>query len=235
VFRLDRALQPYREAGSLNDRINLFGFIDDRVFLSKSGDVGLILAVKGVDYESLAAAEIDNYTKRLESAFKIFDEKCRVYQYLFKRSGETVSPQTYENPVVNAAIRNRADFLSSKAQDLYSLDIYYAVVMEGPQAQRAIFAALSQAPRSPRRAWQELRALLSTRRQVVLMEEEITRAQRLLVQRAENFILQVKDFMPTEILDKDRAFRVLKRLLNFSPLKIECARLKHDTFLVLLR
>jgi len=40
--------------------------------------VGLILAVKGVDYESLAAAEIDNYTKRLESAFKIFDEKCRV-------------------------------------------------------------------------------------------------------------------------------------------------------------
>ena len=48
MFRLDRALQPYREAGSLNDRINLFGFIDDRVFLSKSGDVGLILAVKGV-------------------------------------------------------------------------------------------------------------------------------------------------------------------------------------------
>jgi type IV secretory pathway VirB4 component len=78
VFRLDRALEAYRRAGSLNDRVNLFGFIDDRVFLSNSGDVGLILAVKGVDYESLAAAEIDNYTKRLESAFKIFDEKCRV-------------------------------------------------------------------------------------------------------------------------------------------------------------
>jgi len=132
VFRLDRALQPYREAGSLNDRVNLFGFIDDRVFLSKSGDVGVTLAVKGVDYEGLGAAEIDNYTKRLESAFKIFDEKCRVYQYLFKRSGETVTPQTYENPVVNAAIRNRAAFLSGKAQDLYSLDIYYAVVMDGP-------------------------------------------------------------------------------------------------------
>ena len=155
MFRLDRALQPYREAGSLNDRINLFGFIDDRVFLSKSGDVGVMLAVKGVDYESLAAAEIDNYTKRLESAFKIFDEKCRVYQYLFKRSGETVTPHTYENPVVNAAIQNRAEFLSSKAQDLYSLDIYYAVVMEGPQAQRAILATLAQAAREPRRAWRE--------------------------------------------------------------------------------
>jgi hypothetical protein len=50
VFRIDRALQPYRESGSLNDRINLFGFIDDRVFLTKSGGVGVILAVKGVDY-----------------------------------------------------------------------------------------------------------------------------------------------------------------------------------------
>ena len=46
MFRLDRALEAYRRAGSLNDRINLFGFIDDRVFLSKSGDVGVILAVK---------------------------------------------------------------------------------------------------------------------------------------------------------------------------------------------
>ena len=65
MFRLDRALEAYRRAGSLNNRINLFGFIDDFVFLSKSGDVGVILAVNGVDYESLAAAEIDNCTKRL--------------------------------------------------------------------------------------------------------------------------------------------------------------------------
>src|SRR5579884_1214909 len=86
MFRLDRALKPYRESGSLNDQVSLFGFIDDGVFLTKSGDVGLMLAVKGVDYEGLAGGEIDQYTKRLESAFKIFDEKCRVYQYLFKRN-----------------------------------------------------------------------------------------------------------------------------------------------------
>jgi len=98
-------------------------------------------------------------------------------------------------------------------------------------AHKAILATLAQAGRSPRQAWQEIRALVSTRRQVVLMDDEITRVQRLLVQRSENFILQVKDFMPAEILDKNRAFRVLKRLLNFSPLKIECAHLKHDTFL----
>jgi len=53
MLRLARTLNRYREAGSLNERINLFGFIDDHTFLTKSGDVGVVLAVGGVDYESL--------------------------------------------------------------------------------------------------------------------------------------------------------------------------------------
>ena len=68
MFRLARAWKGYREAGSLNEQINLFGFVDEHTFLTKSGDVGMVLAVKGVDYECLASSEIDNYTKRLESA-----------------------------------------------------------------------------------------------------------------------------------------------------------------------
>jgi type IV secretory pathway VirB4 component len=67
MYRLAIALQGYREAGSLNEQINLFGFVDDHTFLTKSGDVGVVLAIKGVDYEGLASSEIDNYTKRLES------------------------------------------------------------------------------------------------------------------------------------------------------------------------
>jgi type IV secretory pathway VirB4 component len=70
MFRLTMALKGYREAGSLNDQINLFGFADDHTFLTKNGDAGMVLAVKGVDYECLASSEIDNYTKRLESAFQ---------------------------------------------------------------------------------------------------------------------------------------------------------------------
>src|SRR5713101_5530736 len=77
MFRLTQALRSYREAGSLNEQINLFGFVDNHTFLTKSGDAGVVLAVKGVDYECLASREIDNYTKRLESAFKILDDKCR--------------------------------------------------------------------------------------------------------------------------------------------------------------
>lgn len=231
MFRLDRALKPYRESGSLNDQINLFGFIDDEVFLTKSGDVGVMLAVKGVDYEGLAATEIDHYTKRLESAFKIFDEKCRVYQYLFKRNRETVPYQTYGNPVVDAAIRNRAAFFQGKADSLYSLTIYYAVLMEGFETKKALLGTLAEAPKDPKRAFKEIRGLLSTQKQVVLLEDEIGRVQALLRQKAENFILQVNDFLAVEVLEKQRAFAVLKRILNFSPVKLESARLKHDMFL----
>src|SRR5215472_6666779 len=111
MFKLERALKPYREAGSLNEQVNLCGFIDDQTFLTKSGDVGVVLAVSGVDYECLASADVDNYTKRLESALKLFDEKCRVYQYLFKRNQPVIPYRTYRNPVVNAAIENRVAFL----------------------------------------------------------------------------------------------------------------------------
>ncbi len=231
MFRLDRALKPYRESGSLNDQVNLFGFIDDGVFLTKSGDVGLMLAVKGVDYEGLAASEIDQYAKRLESAFKIFDEKCRVYQYLFKRNHERIPRSSHENPIVNAAIQNRAAFLEGKSDRLYSLDIHYAVLMEGLPKQKAFLATLTEAHREPRRAWRELNGLLSTQKQVLLLASQLARAQALLRQRAENFILQVNDFLEAEVLAKHEAFAVLKRTLNFSPLKLECARLKHDTFL----
>lgn len=90
MFRLDRIGKDYREAGSFNEQVNLFGFIDDQVFLTKSGDAGVVLSVRGVDYECLESSAIDNLTKRLESAFRIFDEKCRVYQYLFKRNHEQI-------------------------------------------------------------------------------------------------------------------------------------------------
>ena len=89
----------------MNEQINLLGFIDNHVFLTKRGDVGAVLEVRGVDYECLDTVTIDGATKRLEAALKLFDEKCRVYQYLFKRNNQTIPYRTYDNPIVNAAIK----------------------------------------------------------------------------------------------------------------------------------
>src|SRR5438105_14408792 len=113
MFKLAQALKGYREAGSLNEQINLFGFVDDHTFLTKSGDVGVVLAVKGVDYECLDANGIDTCTKRLEAAFKILDDRCRIYQYLFKRNAPDLPYQVDPHPVVSAAIEYRIAYLKN--------------------------------------------------------------------------------------------------------------------------
>jgi type IV secretion/conjugal transfer VirB4 family ATPase len=231
VFRLDRIDKTYREAGSFNEQVNLFGFIDDQVFLTKSGDLGAVLRVEGVDYECLNSASVDHVTKRLEAAVRIFDEKCRVYQFLFKRNGAPIPFKTYGNQVVDTAIRNRIEFLNGKTESLYSLEICYAVLYEGFRYQQRLASSLGKLVSEPRDGLHELVAHVSTRKQVVLIDSEIERARAALVGKVQAFILQVNDFLPAEILPKHEAFRVLKAILNFDAQKIASPRLKFETFL----
>ena len=85
--RLDRVIKPWRESAALNDHINLYGFWNETAFLTKSGDLGLVLYVKGVDYESLDSAEQQYAVKRLEAALKAFGPSFHIYQYLLNRTG----------------------------------------------------------------------------------------------------------------------------------------------------
>src|SRR5207245_8013459 len=112
MLKLARIVKNYEEAGALNGQINLYGFLSDQVFLTKSGELGVILEVRGVDYECLDDASIDGLTKRLESALKLFDENYRIYQYLFKRNNEAIPYKLYGNPVVDTAIKNRISYLA---------------------------------------------------------------------------------------------------------------------------
>ena len=138
MFKLAPITKDHREAAALCSQINLFGFVDGEAFLTKSGDVGVVIAIDGVDYECLDNNAIENLTRRLTAAFRVFDEKCRVYQYLFKRNHETIPYKTYANPIVNAAIQNRIEFLKSKADSLYSFQICYVVLYEGFRYQTSI-------------------------------------------------------------------------------------------------
>jgi len=70
MFRLDKVIKPWKESAFLNDHINLYGFWNETSFLTKSGDVGMVLGIPGVDYESLDHAEQEYAVKRLESALK---------------------------------------------------------------------------------------------------------------------------------------------------------------------
>ena len=86
MLNIARVLKPWKEAASLNAQINLYGFWDATTFLTKSGDLGVVLRVDGVDYESLDSAEQEYAVKRLEAALKAFGPGFHVYQYLFKHN-----------------------------------------------------------------------------------------------------------------------------------------------------
>jgi type IV secretion system protein VirB4 len=231
MLRLSRIFKNYNEAGSLGEQINLFGFIGPHVFLTKTGEVGVLLEVRGVDYECLDTASVDHFTKRLESALKLFDENYRVYQYLFKRNNETIPFRLYTNPVVDAAIQNRIRYLNGKADTLFSLSIYYAVLFQASETSQKITRALAELSKNPRNSLADLSAHFSTEKQVIVLGQHVDHARARLLEKARSFMVQLNDFLPIRMLDKQEAFAVLKRTLNLQPGKLACANLKYDTFL----
>src|SRR3984957_9524124 len=231
MLRLSRIFKNYNQTGSLSEQINLYGFIGPQVFLTKSGEVGVALEVRGVDYECLAGASTDGFTKRLESALKLFDENYRLYQYLFKRNNEAIPYRLYGSPIVDTAIKNRIAYLGSQAETLFSLSVYYVVLYQGFPRSAKFGNALAQFPKNPKKALADLRAHFSSQKKVVALGQNVANAEAVLLRKARSFILQVSDFLVVRILDKQETFRVLKRTLNFDPAKLELAKLKHATFL----
>lgn len=144
MTKLSRVFKDYQESGAMNALVNIHAAIDEHTFLTKSGSLVVILAVRGVDYECLDASQIDQIARRFESAVRIFDEKFRIYQYTIKRDGPAIPHRRYDNPVIQEAIASRIAYLNEKSQDLYSFEIYFAVVYEGGRTARAF-------PKSSRR------------------------------------------------------------------------------------
>ena len=151
MFNLRRLFKNYEETGSFNEQISPQGFIDEHLFLTKAGDLGAVLEVRGVDFECLDGDSVDGFTKRLESALKLFDEKFRVYQYIFRVNNQAIPHKLYGNPVVDTAISNRIAYLASKADKLFSLSIYYVVLFEGFRYQRRMGSILLEFPKHPLR------------------------------------------------------------------------------------
>src|ERR1700735_1223230 len=156
MLRLSRIFKNYNNTGSLDEQINLYGFIGPDTFLTKTGEVGVILEVRGVDYECLDGASIDGFTKRLESALKLFDENYRLYQYLFKRNNEAIPYKLYDNPIVDTAIKNRIAYLGNKADALFSLSVYYVALYRGFQTSAKLGSALTEFPKNPKKAFSDL-------------------------------------------------------------------------------
>jgi type IV secretion/conjugal transfer VirB4 family ATPase len=220
MFRIDKAIKPWKEAASLNDHINLYGFWNETAFLTKSGDLGTVLRVRGVDYESLDSGEQEYAVKRLESALKAFGLGFHIYQYLFKSNRPEIPFHRYDDPIVEAAIDQRRQFFEAKRDHLYQVETFYCIVLEGARSKTGVGTALARLFRDPAGAAGELKAQFTNGSMKTLLRSQIEHDLARLEQRVHTFTGQLADFMEIEILEQQGQFQFFRRLLNYDQWRI---------------
>ncbi len=104
-------------------------FVDESVFSTKTGCIGMTLEMDGVEYDTLSQENLERVAERFAAAHRCFDGRFRLYHHFVKRRGERVSRKGgYENPTVDRAVQERAEFLERTG--LYSIRLFTTVLFE---------------------------------------------------------------------------------------------------------
>src|SRR5258708_3376630 len=214
MVRLDKVIKPWKESASLNDHINLYGFWNETAFLTKSGDLGMVLSVPGVDYESLDRSEQKYAVKRLEAALKAFGPGFHVYQYLFKSNRPDIPFATYDDPIVEAAIDQRRKFFEVKRDHLYQVEIFYCVLIEGTRSKTGVGTALARLLRDPEGAIAELKSQFTNDNMNKLLRTHIERDLQRLHQHEQAFSRQLADFIHIEDVNRHGEFASFPPVLD---------------------
>jgi type IV secretory pathway VirB4 component len=220
MLRHDKVIKPWKESAALNAHINLYGFWNETAFLTKSGDVGMVLSVPGVDYESLDRSEQAYAVKRLEAALKAFGPGFHVYQYLFKSNRPDIPFAKYDDPIVDAAIDQRRKFFEAKRDHLYQIEIFYCILLEGARSKTGVGAALARLFSDPGGAVGELKAQFTNDNMKTLLRTQIECDVRHLDQQVRAFTRQLADLMQIQILNQQRQFTFFRRLLNYDDWRV---------------
>jgi type IV secretion/conjugal transfer VirB4 family ATPase len=225
MIRVARIVRDYSEAGALNTLIALWAFVDNGTFLTKSGHVGLVYRLRGREAEGLAHEQRRLVVHEMEAAFRLLDERCRVYQYVLKRQAPPFDASPCRRSVARAAIARRAEFLNRRRAQLFTLDHFVVLLYEGTVA--APMRSLARVLREPRDAFQEW---LSPARRCGLIEADLDRAADTLHQQARAFEVQLAG-VGIERLGKQQAFAFFRRLVNYDPARASAASLTYDAHL----
>jgi type IV secretion system protein VirB4 len=223
MIAIRRVPQDYRETGSLNSLLALWGFIDEHTFLTKAGAVGVVYRVRGADYECLDHADRQAIARRFEQALRQLDESFRVYEYVMKQPAGPMPAARHPHAVVNEALQRRAEYLTAKADALFEFELFLVVVHEGRAVGRG--AGWLRAPLAT------LREHLSMAATTQILDDELVRARTTLHQKAQAFVVQLADTIQPVMLSKQDAFGFFRRLVNYTPWKLDGVSLKYDTHL----
>jgi type IV secretion/conjugal transfer VirB4 family ATPase len=216
--------EEYRAAGALHTLIQVCSFLNEHTFLTKSGDLGVVFRIEGIDYEGRDKAELDAFARRFERALRGLSEDFRLYQYLLKRADPHIPFRRYgDGEVVDRAIQGRIQFLRTKADSLYSLELYFVLLYQGVQpALRESWRQRLAQPRTTLTSW------FSGQQHLTALASDLAEREQLLTTRAETFVVQMQDFVQAELLDKQSAFSFLSRLLNYASYRSDTMQLKYD-------
>jgi type IV secretion system protein VirB4 len=228
MTRVSQVVKPFRDVGAMGSLINLHGFIDDAVFLTKSGDLGVVLALTGVDDECLNAEQREAVTRRFDVALHLWDEQTRIYQYLLKRQCAALPTGRHPHPGVDGFLQRRQIFLAHHTPDLYTLDLYLVILAERSTRAEALERRLGRVLRQP---LPTLREWLSTARTTLRLDEDLERRRLQIRHKVEAFVGQLQDTVRPRILAKNEAFTFFRRLLNYSLDKADGVHLREDAFL----
>lgn len=207
MVNIRQLLKDWESAPPFCEYIDIEKFIDDNVFRSKSGQVGCVLSVKGVDYESVTRQHLDSITTRLERTLQLFEPGTRVYQYFLRSSRPVIPHRHYDSAVSETIIGYRLDDLESKREQLYETCTYLAVLVDMPTTQAGVGGLFSG-----------LFSRFSSHKTIAvsLMAQESARAK--LMQQVSTFIASTDDFATVTLLDASGAYSLFRQLLNPDPL-----------------
>ena len=220
MVRIRRILRDYSDAGSVNALLAIWGFVDDDVFLTKAGHVGVVYRMRGVDYEGLTHPQRQVLTHRVQAALRLLDEHCRLYQYFLKERIEHIVPASRGRGVAREAIDQRAAHLNGR-RDLYDHTIYFVLVYEPPAA---------GSNRTGLRRYRMWHRGFLTNAAISFLETEIDRAVSALHDKAHALEIQLSDFGPVRLRKTD-IFGFLRHVVNLNRDAASAAPLKYDTHL----
>lgn len=215
MIPLRRLLREYRAAGSLNELLAPSAFVDDTAFVTKSGDLGLVYRLRGVDDEGLDHAQRADVAHRFASALRLLDDSNRVYVYALKKRIDPLTTPPCQHPVAQEAIARRVAYLNSRRAALYEIDLFLVLLSTGLTPRTATSLSLVDLWRHPRRA---LRVWLGVAQMIGFLMEELDRAISHLHHQATAIVVHLADLGPA-CLDKNAAYQFLRRLVNYRPHK----------------
>jgi type IV secretion system protein VirB4 len=173
-------------------------FINKSVFETKLGDLGMIVSLVGIDPDCRTDETLNAFTRRFESAIRLFDDRFRVYSYIVKRSGAWLPYQeSYSTREADEAVRRRIEALNSRAGTLYEIKLYMAVLYEGFRPHKNFFTSISSA--------------------AIDVALQADRAVELLSGAVRSFREILGDALPTAILEEREARLFLRGLVNYDP------------------